>query len=133
MISRAITSLILVGILSTMNLTAYYYNDSPNRPMDARDRDILRRADRKGNWAYKQNWRYDREAFYNGYTQAEAYDKENPDGIGGIGFEPDTEYLQMRNYYLQQSRNNGKRNYPRQIQSNTINQYQYQNDGWYRQ
>ena len=106
--------MILVGILSSMSLTAYEYNNYP--PQNQRDYDIQRRANRKGNWGYKQNWRYDRHAFYNGYTQAEAYDRENPDGIGGIGFEPDTEYLQMRNYYLQQSQNDARRSYPRQIQ-----------------
>lgn len=73
--------------------------------MDQRDRDIHQRADRKGDWGYKQNWRYDREAFYRGETQGEAYDLEHPDGIGGPGMEPDTEYLQMRKYYL----NNAKR------------------------
>lgn len=88
--------------------------------MDERDRDIHQRADRKGDWGYKQNWRYDREAFYRGETQGEAYDKEHPDGIGGPGMEPDTEYLQMRKYYMEDAnrqngaavqRNNGARAY----------------------
>jgi hypothetical protein len=86
--------------------------------MDERDMDIHERANRKGNWNYKQNWRYDREAFYRGYTQEEAFDREHPDKIGGPGREADAEYLQMRRYYLEErnrqnvanQRNNGNRN-----------------------
>lgn len=70
--------------------------------VDERDEDIHHRANRKGDWNYKQNWRYDREAFYRGETQGEAYDRENPDGVGGPGMDPDYEYLQMRRYYLQE-------------------------------
>ena len=72
--------------------------------MDERDYDIHHRANRRGDWGYKQNWRYDREAFYRGETQGEAYDREHPDSAGGIGMDPDPEYLQMRRYYLEQSR-----------------------------
>lgn len=72
--------------------------------LDERDQDIHHRANRKGDWGYKQNWRYDRQAFYKGETQGEAYDREHPDGIGGIGMDPDREYLQMRKYYLEESK-----------------------------
>lgn len=70
--------------------------------LDERDEDIHQRANRKGDWDYKENWRYDREAFYKGETQAEAYDRKHPDGIGGPGMDPDTEYLQMRKFYLEE-------------------------------
>ena len=42
---------------------------------DERDRDIYDRANRKGDWNYKQNWRYDRQDYYQGKSQAEAYEK----------------------------------------------------------
>jgi hypothetical protein len=74
--------------------------------IDERDMDIHDRANRKGDWNYKQNWRYDREAFYRGETQGEAYDREHPDGVGGPGMDRDTEYLQMRHYYLEDAKKN---------------------------
>lgn len=81
---------------------------------DARDRDIDRRAYRKGDWGYKQNWRYDRKAFYSGETQGEAYDQEHPDGVGGIGMDPDYDYLQMRRFYLEENARNNQEAYQRQ-------------------
>lgn len=72
--------------------------------VDERDIDIHQRANRRGDWGYKQNWRYDRKAFYKGETQGEAYDRENPDGVGGPGMDPDNEYLQMHKFYLEQSK-----------------------------
>jgi hypothetical protein len=74
--------------------------------LDERDRDIHQRANRQGDWGYKQNWRYDRKAFYSGETQGEAYDKEHPDGVGGPGMDPDTEYLQMRKFYMEDAKRN---------------------------
>lgn len=66
---------------------------------DPRDRDIHHRNNRIGNWGYRQNYRYDREAFYSGKTQAEAYDLEHPEGAGGIGRTPDYDYLRIRRLY----------------------------------
>lgn len=60
--------------------------------LDERDQDIDSRAYRRGSWDYKQNWRYDREAFYRGDTQPKAYRDEHPEGRGGIGYEPDYNY-----------------------------------------
>lgn len=74
--------------------------------MNERDRDIHHRANRRGEWGYKQNYRYDREAFYKGETQGEAYDLENPDSAGGIGMDPDVEYLEMRKFYLEEEKRN---------------------------
>lgn len=74
--------------------------------IDERDQDIHHRANRRGEWGYKQNYRYDRKAFYKGETQGEAYDLENPDSAGGIGLDPDTEYLQMRKFYLEEANRN---------------------------
>lgn len=70
--------------------------------LDELDEDIHHRANRKGDWDYKQNWRYDRKAFYKGETQGEAYDREHADGVGGPGMDPDTEYLEMHKFYLKE-------------------------------
>lgn len=78
--------------------------------MDERDQDIHHRANRRGEWGYKQNYRYDREAFYKGETQGEAYDLENPDSAGGIGMDPDVEYLEMRKFYLKDQKGDGQNN-----------------------
>lgn len=82
--------------------------------IDERDQNILDRANRKGNWNFKQNWRYDREAFYRGENQSNVYDREHPDGIGGIGRDPDPEYLQMRNFYLEELNRNQQAAYHNQ-------------------
>jgi hypothetical protein len=90
-------------------------SQEPNRQMngkrkiayiDERDVDIHHRANRRGDWGYRENWRYDRKAFYRGETQPEAYNQEHPEGEGGIGFDPDREFLQMRRFYLEESRRN---------------------------
>lgn len=39
-------------------------------------------------WDYKEGWRYDREAYFRGETQAEAYRRHHPYGPGGIGYDP---------------------------------------------
>jgi hypothetical protein len=59
---------------------------------DYRDEDIDSRAYRRGNWDFKQNWRYDREDFYSGKTQLEANRDEHPYGKSGIGYDGDPEY-----------------------------------------
>ena len=85
---------------------------------DERDADIHRRANRKGDWDYKQNWRYNREAFYRGETQGEAYLDDHPEGSGGPGMNPDKEFLEMRKHYLQDQQQGAQRptsnqnNYP---------------------
>lgn len=73
--------------------------------LDERDWDIHQRGVRLGNWGTKQNWRFDRGAFYSGQTQGEAYLHEHPYGVGGIGMYPDYEYLQMESYFEQEKRN----------------------------
>lgn len=90
--------------------------------MDERDQDIHRRANRMGDWNYRQNWRYDRKAFYKGDTQGEAYEEEHPEGTGGIGIDPDIEFLQMHKYYLEDA----KREHERSNQLN--NHHPYPND-----
>lgn len=81
---------------------------------DERDRDIHERANRKGDWDYKQNWRYDRKAFYSGETQGEAYEEEHPEGSGGPGMSADSSYLKMRDYYLKESKPGTPHGYPNQ-------------------
>jgi hypothetical protein len=66
---------------------------------NALERDIHRRANRMGDWGYRENWRYDSRAFFKGETQPEAYEQEYPYGPGGIGYDPDVDYLQMRKFY----------------------------------
>jgi hypothetical protein len=99
--------------------------------VDERDRDIHQRANRKGDWGYKQNWRYDREAFYKGETQGEAYDREHPDGEGGPGMDPDTEFLQMRKFYLEEQKRqnaaNQKNNTNRSYGNSQNNSYRTNN------
>ncbi len=81
--------------------------------MDERGKDIHHRANRQGDWGYRQNWRYDRDAFYKGETQGEAYDIEHPEGVGGPGMNVDKDYLQMRKYYLEHTDRNPRENpYP---------------------
>lgn len=60
--------------------------------VDYRDTDIHQRANRMGDWDNNQNWRYDRQAFYQGETQPEAYRREHPYGTPGIGYNTDQYY-----------------------------------------
>lgn len=68
---------------------------------------------RMGDWDFRENWQYDREAFFSGQTQGEAYRKHHLYGIGGIGYDPDEEYLdylrdrreRMRDRYSHRDRN----------------------------
>ncbi len=52
------------------------------------DRTLYERNLRLGDWDYKENWRYDKRAFYSGETQSQAYDEEHP-GTRGIGYDAD--------------------------------------------
>ncbi len=70
---------------------------------DELEKDIHRRANRRGDWGYRQNWRYDSKAFFKGETQGEAYTQEHPYGPGGIGYDPDEEYLQMSRFYKEEA------------------------------
>ena len=85
-------------------------NQQPVAYEDARDIDIHDRANRNGNWDYKENWRYNREAFYRGETQPEAYDEEHPQGTKIPGIDPDPEAIQMRNYYQEQKQRTNQNN-----------------------
>ena len=51
---------------------------------------------RRGDWDNYQNWQYDRDAYFKGETQGEAYRKEHPFGPGGIGYDPDENYLREK-------------------------------------
>lgn len=122
----------------------FYHSDSPRNQatgreeivyMDERDMDMHHRANRMGDWSYKQNWRYDREAFYNGETQAEAYRKEHPSSMGGIGMDPDPEYIEMRKFYEQESnkrRQNANPNRSRFYGNRPFSQANQRNDPSYR-
>lgn len=118
--------------------SSYYYQqqygNSANRQkqiayIDDRDRDIHQRANRKGDWGYKQNWRYDRRAFYKGETQGEAYEEEHPEHSGGIGMDPDREFLQMRQFYLEDARR-ARQNANRLSKNDQKNQNQSSKSGY---
>ncbi len=68
---------------------------------DPRDADIKSRALRKGDWDYRQNWRYNREAFYKGETQGDAYLESHQEGQASPGIYSDEESIQMRREYEQ--------------------------------
>jgi hypothetical protein len=77
---------------------------------DELDRDIHRRAYRMGDWGNRQNWRYDRRAFFRGETQPENYEEQHPYGPAGIGYDADTQYLQMRQFYREDYNRNRQNN-----------------------
>lgn len=107
------------------------YNDELNA-------DIHRRANRRGDWGYKSNWRYDSKAFFKGETQGDAYTQEHPYGPGGIGYDPDSEYLQMSKFYKEDVER--ERSRPRSVanprnynnRSNNSNVNQGYDNGHYR-
>lgn len=47
---------------------------------------------RMGNWDFHENWRYNRDAYYRGETQAQAYREEHPYGPEGIGYDAALNY-----------------------------------------
>lgn len=54
---------------------------------------------RMGDWDFHENWRYNRDAFYRGESQPEAYREEHPYGPGGIGYDADVNYRRnLRRY-----------------------------------
>jgi hypothetical protein len=80
---------------------------------------------RMGNWDYKENWRYDRDAFYRGESQSQAYKEEHPYGPEGIGYDADLNYQRNLRRYRQLRRQHSSRNIPpNQFQdpSNYLNQ-----------
>lgn len=52
---------------------------------------------RRGNWDYKSNWRYNRDSYFKGKTQAQAYRENHPTGSGGVGFDADDNYRKNQN------------------------------------
>lgn len=67
--------------------------------MDDRDVDIHSRAERRGDWDYKGNWRYNRGAFYAGENQPDPYNDQDLPYSGGIGRDRDEDYVRMMNEY----------------------------------
>lgn len=54
---------------------------------------------RMGDWDNKENWRYNRDEFYKGETQAQAYRENHPYGPGGVGYDGDENYYRnLRRY-----------------------------------
>ena len=54
---------------------------------------------RMGDWDFRENWRYNRDAFYRGETQPQAYREEHPYGPGGIGYDADVNYMRNLKRY----------------------------------
>jgi hypothetical protein len=51
---------------------------------------------RLGDWDNRENWQYSRHAFFSGETQPEAYRRSRVYGYGGIGYDPDEDYLHLQ-------------------------------------
>ncbi len=47
---------------------------------------MFKRNEHMGDWDYKENWRYDRNAYLRGETEPQAYREAHPNGRGGIGY-----------------------------------------------
>lgn len=54
---------------------------------------------RMGDWDFRENWRYNRDAFYSGQSQPEAYRDEHPYGPQGIGYDADVNYARNLKRY----------------------------------
>ncbi|MCE2983195.1 MAG: hypothetical protein LW832_06480 [Parachlamydia sp.] len=65
---------------------------------DRDDNSLYNRNINRGNWDYKENWRYDKDAFYAGVPESEAYDIENP-GMRGYGYDGADAGGYPRQYY----------------------------------
>lgn len=48
---------------------------------------MFKRQEHLGDWDYKENWRYDRDAYLRGETEPKAYREAYPYGKGGIGYD----------------------------------------------
>lgn len=86
------------------------------------DRTLYERNLRLGDWDYKENWRYDKQAFYSGETQSQAYDEEHP-SLRGIGYNANPRPSHNYANYSYGNRYN-YRNYP-QDQTYYYNNYPY--------
>ncbi|MBA2368346.1 MAG: hypothetical protein H0V82_04895 [Candidatus Protochlamydia sp.] len=53
---------------------------------DNDDKSLSNRNLNRGNWDNREGWRYDKQAFYSGENQNQAYDQEFP-GMRGIGYD----------------------------------------------
>jgi hypothetical protein len=54
---------------------------------------------RMGDWDNKENWRYNRDEFYRGESQPQAYRENHPYGPGGVGYDGDENYYRnLRRY-----------------------------------
>lgn len=93
------------------------------------DRTLYERNLRLGDWDYKENWRYDKRAFYNGETQSQAYDEEHP-GWRGIGYDanPRPSYYNDRN--TPQNQAYYYNHYPYNSSYNTAGYRSYNNSGY---
>jgi hypothetical protein len=92
--------------LSPVYSADYNYDERNPYPQDARNgyaedqgASVPLYHLRRGDWDNYQNWQYDRDAYFKGETQGEAYRKEHPFGPGGIGYDADENYIreQRRN------------------------------------
>lgn len=73
------------------------YEDDPQYPRD---------QERMGDWDYRENWQYHRDAYFTGETQADAYRKAHPDGTPGIGYDVDEDARYIRDQRRTRYRNN---------------------------
>lgn len=111
-------------------------DSSPSQRMDNRrpGREEIAQADsvtppyprdghfRMGNWDYHENWRYNRDAFYRGESQPEAYREDHPYGPGGIGYDADINYHRnLRRYQELYQKNPTPEN--KAILENYVNPY----------
>ena len=71
--------------------TDHYGISSPSKP-----------APQTFDWDYHQTWRDDRQAYYSGKTQPQAYRDSHPMGARGIGYDADPSYPYMISAYEKQ-------------------------------
>ncbi len=82
--------------------SAGYNNDETNPYQEARryEEEEVRKYPlyhiRRGDWDNYQNWHYDRDAYFRGETQGEAYRREHPFGPAGVGYDADENYLREK-------------------------------------
>lgn len=70
------------------------------------DSQYPRNQERMGDWDYRENWQYHRNAYFTGETQPEAYRKAHPDGTPGIGYDTDEDARYIRDQRRTRYRNN---------------------------
>jgi|GEM_PF-3310194 len=74
--------------------------------LDEPPEEIHQGVKRMGDWNDRENWRYDRKAFFKGETQGEAYEEEHRYGPEGIGYDGDADYLQIQKFYREEAERN---------------------------